>query len=253
MALPISIQLYTLREALQQDFAGVIRKLAAIGFVAVEPWGGIPVPAAQAASLFRELGLQVPSAHTNLPIGDDARQLLDSVATYGAGYIFPSTHPRDFDTLEAVKQVCERFNQALPLCQEYGIQLGVHNHWWEFQVIEGQRAYDVMLKTLDPAILFEIDTYWVQVGGADPAQIVRQIGERSPILHIKDGPADDPKAPMVAVGAGTLDFPAIIAAGGPHTQWLVVELDRCATDMMAAVRESYDYLTRKGLAHGRQS
>ncbi|MCB0231676.1 MAG: sugar phosphate isomerase/epimerase, partial [Anaerolineae bacterium] len=64
-----------------------------------------------------------------------------------------------------------------------------------------------------------------------------------------DGPATE-KDPMVAVGQGVMDFPAIIPAA-TGAQWLIVELDRCATDMMVAVDESYRYLTGEGLAHGR--
>jgi hypothetical protein len=69
------------------------------------------------------------------------------------------------------------------------------------------------------------------------------------LLHIKDGPAVRGE-PMVAVGDGVLDVPSIIQAGAGSTQWLIVELDACATDMMEAVEKSYDYLVGKGLARG---
>jgi sugar phosphate isomerase/epimerase len=73
---------------------------------------------------------------------------------------------------------------------------------------------------------------------------------RLPILHIKDGMLEK-DGPMTAVGSGKLDMPAIIGAADPTVlEWLVVELDRCATDMMEAVRQSYAYLTAQGLATG---
>jgi sugar phosphate isomerase/epimerase len=96
----------------------------------------------------------------------------------------------------------------------------------------------------------ELDVYWAAFGGSDPAEVVAKNTARLPFLHIKDGDLEK-DGPMKAVGAGKLDMPAIIAAADPSvTKWLVVELDRCATDMTEAVRESYKYLIGNGLAAG---
>lgn len=108
----------------------------------------------------------------------------------------------------------------------------------------------MLLEQLDPGIFFEVDTYWVKVAGHDPAAVLRQLGSRAPLLHIKDGPADSTQAPMVAVGAGVMDWQAIIPAGSA-AEWLIVELDRCATDMLRAVTDSFTFLTQKGYGHGR--
>ena len=89
---------------------------------------------------------------------------------------------------------------------------GMHNHWWEFLQVEGRYAYQVMLDWLDPDIFFEIDTYWVQTAGVDPAQVIRELGARVPILHIKDGPCVKCE-PMTAVGDGVMDFHAVVKAG----------------------------------------
>jgi sugar phosphate isomerase/epimerase len=101
---------------------------------------------------------------------------------------------------------------------------------------------------MDESIFFELDTYWVQTGGLDPAAVLRELGSRAPFLHIKDGPTT-PEGDMVAVGQGEMNFPALFAAA-QKPEWLVVELDRCATDMMTAVRESYDYLISHNFAKG---
>jgi len=67
---------------------------------------------------------------------------------------------------------------------------------------------------------------------------------------VKDGPADAPPSPMVAVGDGAVDIPAVLAAA-PGARWHVVELDRCATDMFEAVERSYDFLVGAGYSSGR--
>ena len=98
-----------------------------------------------------------------------------------------------------------------------------------------------MAELLEPDILFELDTYWIKTAGVDPAKIVKEMGKRSPVLHIKDGPAMK-GVPMTAVGKGVMDFPAIFAAAKGNLEWSIVELDACATDMFEAVEASFCYL-----------
>ena len=70
-----------------------------------------------------------------------------------------------------------------------------------------------MAEYLDPTVCFEIDTYWTQVGGHDPVAVVKELGARVPLLHIKDGPADNKDSDMVAVGEGVMDVAGILDAG----------------------------------------
>ena len=98
-------------------------------------------------------------------------------------------------------------------------------------------------------MIAEVDIYWAQVGGSDPKEIVTELGPRVGLLHVKDGPADSPKHPMVAVGDGVVDIPGVLDAS-PSARWHIVELDRCATDMFEAVERSYDYLVGGGYSGG---
>jgi sugar phosphate isomerase/epimerase len=101
-------------------------------------------------------------------------------------------------------------------------------------------------------VQFEIDTYWASnFEACDPPEQVAKFKARTPYLHIKDGNLEKGQ-PMLAVGSGKMDFPAVIAAADPNVlRWLVVELDSCATDMLTAVADSYRYLVGNGLATGR--
>ena len=125
--------------------------------------------------------------------------------------------------------------------------------------MDGKFVYEVLLESVEPDIFFEIDTYWVKVAGHDPAAIVAKFGKRAPLLHIKDGPArwtdslpSDKPEPMTAVGKGTQNFPAIVKAANGNTEWMVVEMDVVATDVFAAIRDSYDYLVKNKLAKGKK-
>jgi sugar phosphate isomerase/epimerase len=245
---PIGIQLYSVRELLKQDFAGIIRRIAEIGYVSVEPFG-TPDNFQEAARLFKTLGLQVPSAHVPMPLGQDQGKVLEIAEAYGLETIVSGRGPDYFETVDGIRRTCEEFNEAGRFAAQHGFKFGVHNHWWEYLPVEGRYGYQYMKELVDPAITFQLDTYWIKVGGPDPARIVAEMGARAPLLHIKDGPAVR-EEPMTAVGDGVLDIPAIVKAGAGHTQWLTVEIDRVATDMMEAVERSYKYLVGEGLARG---
>jgi sugar phosphate isomerase/epimerase len=102
---------------------------------------------------------------------------------------------------------------------------------------------------LDPAVFFQVDTYWVNTGGGDSVEVLEKLEDRAPLVHIKDGPCD-PQADMQAIGEGKMDFPPIVEASKGTAEWLIVELDRCATDMIEAVEKSYSYLVGEELARG---
>ena len=95
-------------------------------------------------------------------------------------------------------------------------------------MIEGRRAYQRLLEQLDPAIFWELDTYWATVAGCDAPAVVRELGARAPLLHLKDGPAT-PDAVKQALGTGVIDVPAIIAASaGSATASALVVTSTCA-------------------------
>ena len=87
-----------------------------------------------------------------------------------------------------------------------------------------------------------MDTYWVAVAGVDPVTVLNEIGSRAHLLHLKDGPGIKGQ-PNVAVGQGVLDVPAILKACEGSADWVIVEFDRCATDIMIAVEESCQFLS----------
>ena len=117
--------------------------------------------------------------------------------------------------------------------------------------MNGTATLDLMLDELDDGVFFQIDTYWAQVGGLDAVDVVKQVGARAPLIHLKDGSLDKDDD-MTAVGGGKMDVPGIVAAAADTADWHIVELDRCATDMMQAVHDSYTYLTSNGLVRGKK-
>ncbi|MBN2305279.1 MAG: sugar phosphate isomerase/epimerase [Anaerolineae bacterium] len=247
---PIGLQLYSLRAEIQDDFAGVVTKLAEIGYAGIEPFGS-PDNLAEAATLYKDLGIAVPSAHVPFPSEENRARVLEIAEAYGLERIVSGKGPDDFKTMDGIKRSCDEFNAVGQWAAEHGLTFGIHNHWWEYLQVDGQYVYKLMQEWIDPAVFFQVDVYWVQVAGPNPAAVITELGGRAPLLHIKDGPASNREDPMTAVGDGVVDIPAIVKAGEGATEWLIVELDRCATDMMEAVEKSFRYLEQEGLGRGK--
>jgi sugar phosphate isomerase/epimerase len=251
MLSPIALQLYTVRNAMSQDAEGVLRRVVEMGYVGAETGLMDQTGEPTMARLCKKLGLQVPSVLTNFPFDDSKRAALDEVAALGCRYVGISWYPPEkLKTVDDVKQLCDLLNAADEIAQRHGLTMIYHNHWAEAEsMADGRTPLQLLFEYTRPSVQFEIDVYWAQTGGSDPVAVVKQGGTRIPILHIKDGPAVRGE-PMVAVGEGSVDIAGVVRAGEGHTQWLIVELDECATDMLAAVEKSYRYLIEKGLGRG---
>ena len=248
---PISLQLYSVRELAAQDAVRTITQVAEIGYVGVEGGDLYGMTAAEFRAFLDELGLVASSTHGPLPTKDNLEQIVDTAQTLGYTYHISGWGPPEFATVESTLEHAALAQKAAALLKPYGIQFGIHNHWWEFDhQFDGKYAHEVFMAAA-PDVFAELDTYWAQTGGANAAVEVGKLGARAPLLHIKDGPAVKDKA-MTAVGQGVLDWPAVIGAASDDLAWLVVELDSCDTDMMQAVADSYAYLVGAGLATGRK-
>jgi len=249
---PVALQLYSVRQAAAQDFFGVLKTVADIGYAGVETAGLHNKPAAEVRKVVEDLGMKVCSAHMPLPTAETLQQTVDTVKALGCATIVNGRGSKEFDSLDKVKAHAELYEKAIALLAPHGVRVAYHNHWWEMAVLDGRLAYDELLR-LAPNLKGELDVYWASNFGAqDPAKICARHKARLPLLHIKDGPLVKDQ-PHTAVGAGKVDIAACVAAADRKVlQWLIVELDACATDMATAVRESCVYLTSRGLGKGRK-
>jgi sugar phosphate isomerase/epimerase len=248
---PLSVQLYSLREASQKDFPGVIKSVGKIGYKGVEPAGFYGLTPRELRKIVEGEGMVISSTHGPWAKPDNLNEVIDTAKEFGIDLCAGGYRPEDFADLDAIKRTADTVNGMDEKLRAAGLTLFLHNHWWEFERLDGKLKYDIFA-TLAPTVKFEIDTYWsANFGANDPAEMVRKFASRAPLLHIKDGPLVKDE-PMVAVGSGKVDVASVIAAADPTVlRWLVVELDACATDMLTAIEGSYRFLTSKGFAQGR--
>jgi sugar phosphate isomerase/epimerase len=243
---PLAVQLYSVREQLPGDRKGVLERIAAAGYGAVEAFDVLSDTDGLRADL-DAAGLAVCSVHA-IPSGEQAADVLAAARTLGAGtVIVPYLPPARFATAASVAGVASELNQMAARAADAGLRFGYHNHDFELSsVVDGQSALEVLASSLDDGVLLEVDTYWAAVGGQDVPALLERLGDRVRYLHVKDGPITK-QDPMTAVGAGRMPVAEILAAA-PAAEWHIVELDRCATDMLTAVEQSLQWMVEHGLA-----
>lgn len=238
MAPPIGVQLYSVRDQLDKDFEGTMKKIADIGFDGVEAAGQYGESPQWFRGLCDDLGLRISSMHTSLPGTEEGKDAQEFAEILGIkDFVIPYIPAEKMQTRALLGAMCDEFNAALDKFPDY--RFTYHNHDWEFRAnADGEVPHLVMRELLDPRFKFEVDAYWVKVGGFDPVETASELGTRAPLWHIKDGMLT---GPMLPVGDGVLDYASVIPKL-THAEWLIVELDNCATDMIEAIRRSYNFL-----------
>jgi sugar phosphate isomerase/epimerase len=159
--------------------------------------------------------------------------------------VYPYPGALDFGDEKAVAKFIAKLDTAGAAIAAAGMRLAYHNHQHEFRKLDGRLILDRIYEDI-PAnrLAAEIDTYWVQFGGADPVSWCKKLNGRLPIIHLKDYKVNaDNSAEFCEVGFGNLDMPAIIAeAEHSGCRWFCVEQDVCPGDPFESIRMSFEYL-----------
>ncbi|HLG85762.1 MAG TPA: sugar phosphate isomerase/epimerase [Alphaproteobacteria bacterium] len=241
LGLPIGLQLYTVQDAIQRDFDGTLRKVAAIGYRAVET--GLALGGRSARDLrmiFESLGLDWKSAHINgAELQGGLQETIDQAHEAGlnflvcafplalrrsapatlnnaAGYVMDIV--RNF-TLDDWKANADFFNRVGEQIKKAGLQFAYHNHNLEFRKFGDATGYDTLLARTDPALVkLELDCGWMVSAGRDPADYLTRYSDRYVMLHVKDlkqaPPNTELKMKGADLGTGIIDWPRLFAAAG---------------------------------------
>jgi len=250
---PLSVQLYSLRAEAEKDFTAVLKRLAEIGYAGVEPAGFWDLSPAEFKKIVTDLGMEVSSSHSPWCNPNNINEVIEVAGILDIDKVACGYGPDEFKDIDSIKKLADVVNPMQAKLAESGITLFQHNHAFEFErLADGRLAYEAYLDYC-PNIKFELDTYWsANMGKEDPYEMLKKFSDRAILLHIKDGDFN-PERTMLAVGDGVMNFPHVLEAmNSDVTQWMVVELDACKTDMFEAVEKSYNYLTQNGLAKGRK-
>ena len=236
----LSVQLYTVREALAQDFDGTLARIAGFGFTQVEPFALLKF-ADELRNGLAQNGLTAPTTHVHL-LGEDQDAICVLAAELGIQTIIePYVDPARWEAEADISKVASELNAAARTAAGYGLRVGYHNHHFELKSkISGVHALEVLADRLEPEVVLEVDTYWAYVGGADVPALITRLGDRVVALHLKDGDGSLDTTKQVPLGSGVLPVWDIIAAAPEALR--VVELDDSETDLLQAVQAGREFL-----------
>lgn len=245
---PVAVQPYTIREAMQKDYAGAIEQVAEIGYQGIEigpPPEGWSID--RQKQLLDRLGLTVVGCHGGFDSLDFDIDRLTGYLEQVDGGRFITVSLR-FDSKQDVLDKAKRMNEIGEQLRKRGVTLLYHNHDWEFTKFDGGYALDLLLEHTDAQLVMtELDTYWIKKGGEDPISYLRKMKDRAPRLHLKDMEASEEQF-FAEVGEGILDFRTIAqVAADIGVEWMVVEQDASRRDPFESLRMSYRNLQAMGI------
>jgi sugar phosphate isomerase/epimerase len=254
----IGIQLYTLRNELAADTPGTLKAVAEAGYQQVELYGFPDCdPLLKAAA---DHGLAVHSSHFNwdavVSPSDEAmsdfRKILDKAKEHGLSHlVIPYLHDHQRRSLEDYQSVAGNASKAAVLAKEGGIRLSYHNHAFEFELKDGGRSgFEVLVDECSPDVHFELDVFWVKLGGIDPVELIGRLAGRVSQLHLKDlaegVPVPSfggiPQEAFKELGGGTIPMePLLVAAAAAGVVHCHVEQDH-SPEPLESIRRSIRHL-----------
>lgn len=248
----IGLQLWSVKEDMGKDAAATLAAVGEMGYKFVETagygdgkiYGMDPL---EFKSLCEKNGLELLGAHTGQDVPtkekwDETMAWWDvCIAAHKAvgvkWIVQPFMGGSGYESVEGVKNYCEYFNAVGEKCNAAGIRFGYHNHDKEFStVLEGKPVYDWMLEFTDPEkVMFQLDLYWIMVGGKVATDYFENYPGRFELWHIKD---------KAEVGeSGTMDFAAVFAerekAGAKYG---IVEVEEYNFEPVESCKKSLEFL-----------
>lgn len=249
----LGAQMYTVRDYCKtaEDLLSSMRKVKELGYNAIQLSGhGKDIPDQFIADALKETGLVCAATHFDFDMMcADVEATIARHKLWGCEYVGTGGLPvryRESNTREFAKRASEFAKQL----EDAGLHFIYHNHHFEFRRnAEGERIYDILMNECDPAVQFEMDTFWLQSAGCDVIDWIRRAKGRMDVVHFKDMALDAENKPLMAeIGQGNLNWDGIIAACREiGVRWFLVEQDVCQRCPFESLKMSCDFLNSKGI------
>ncbi|MCD6291487.1 MAG: sugar phosphate isomerase/epimerase [Anaerolineae bacterium] len=250
----LAAQLYTVRQFTQtpEGLETTFKKVREIGYRSVQISAIGPIDPAKVKELLDEAGLTVCITHTGYDrLKNELPAVIEEHRLWGCKNVAIGSMPTKFREMgeQGFLEFAREANEIGRALYDAGLTFSYHNHAFEFQHFGKRVGLDIIFEETDPRYLkAEIDTYWVQYGGGDPAAWIRKMKDRMPVVHLKDMVIQDGKQIMAEVGEGNLNWPAILdACREAGVEWYAVEQDICQRDPFESLAISYNNLKAMGL------
>jgi sugar phosphate isomerase/epimerase len=227
-------QLYTVREFTQslEDVAETLKKVAEIGYTAIQISAFGPVEPKDVARVVQDNALTVAATHMAWNgFLNDLDTVIETNRLWGCKHPAIGGLPEEYRSADGIRRFIDELTPIAEGLAAEGMDFSYHNHNHELARYDCEKTWlQTLYEQAAPAILkAEIDTYWIQAGGGDPAAWLRMCAGRIPVIHLKDmSITPDREVRMAEIGEGNLNWPAILEAGeAGGVEYYLVEQDHC--------------------------
>lgn len=252
----IGVQLYTVRAVLPQKPAETLNAIHALGYKEIEAtWADY----GKIRSLVQAAELAPVSIHIDNTLmgkgADEMSRVVDQAKEWGFQYaVYPYVPVPERGGADVMKAFADKLNRFGEKCHAASLQFAYHNHAFESAKAGNQTLFQILIDSTDKNLVgFELDCFWLSVSGNDPAEFIKKLSGRVPLLHCKDKAQGTenrfdegvPRTAFKEVGNGVLDWPPILrAASAAGVQHYFVEQDQTPGDPIDSLRQSYNFLSK---------
>jgi sugar phosphate isomerase/epimerase len=246
----IAAQLYTLRDYLKtpDQIFETLKRVKDIGYQAVQVSGMGPIDPLQLKKMVDEIGLKICVTHIPYDrLKNDLEAVIKEHKLWECEYVGLGAMPQQFKSSR--KGYLEFLTEVTIIAKkisESGLKFVYHNHKFEFEKFDGISGIEILFNKTDPKTFgFELDTYWLQAGGANPIDWIKKVEGRMDVVHLKDMAIRDDQQIFAEIGEGNLDWTSIIqACRETGVKWYAVEQDVCQCNPFDSLSMSLRYLEK---------
>ena len=248
----IAAQLYTVRDYTKTpaDIAQTLKKVKQLGYDAVQCSALGPIETSELKRLVDGEGLIICATHTDYErMRTEPQSVIDEHQLLDCKYVAISSIPGAERSAEGFARFAKEASEVARRLAEGGLVVAYHNHSFELERFEGRTGLEILFDESDLNLLkSELDTYWIQHGGGDPAAWIRNLKGRIPTIHVKDMEMQGSTQLFAEVGEGNLNWSAILeACKKSGVEWYIVEQDTCQRDPFESLGISLRNLNAMGV------
>ena len=245
-AIPVGVQLYSVREEAAKNLPRVLEAIGKMGYKGVEFAGyyGWEKDPKSLRKLLDDNGLKCCGTHTDLATvtGDSLEATAELHHILGNRFlIVPSLAAED---VRGWEELAGTFNDIALKAATLGMRVGYHAHAGDFKKLGGLTSWEIFFDNTHKNVIMQLDTGNCMEGGGDPVAMLKKYPGRSTTIHLKEfgGPEN------AVIGQGRVPWIEVFelceTLGG--TEWYIVEHET-GPDPLGSIKGCLEGLRKMGL------
>ncbi len=228
--IPIALQLYSIRELCEKDLPGTLKAVAKMGYDGVEFAGYYGRSANELRKMLDDLGLKCAGTHLSITalFGDEFKKTVEFNKTIGNPNLIVPGLPREFTSSRNTWYLTALlFNELAEKAKGEGMRVGYHNHYTEFQPLDGEMPLDTFFGNVRKDVIMQFDVGNARHGGGDASVFLKKYPGRAVTVHVKEYSTTNDTA---LIGEGDVNWAEIFALCEEQgvTEWYIVEQESYA-------------------------